>query len=123
MTSDMNLRWNDYGMDIYLLQKLIRHADFQVLQQYYTPCYLSKLLRSNLIDFISTQSEERVRDLFPRYGAWTRPIVAYISHGEDSEIISLPDYSNREIEYIVHTKKIIHLDDFLMRRSMLTKPG
>lgn len=68
-------------------------------------------------------SEERARDLFSWYGAWARPIAAYISHGEDSEIISLADYSTREIEYIVHNEKVVHLDDFLMRRSMLAKHG
>jgi hypothetical protein len=31
-----------------------------MLQQYYTRCYLSNLLRSNLIDFISTQQAHTI---------------------------------------------------------------
>ena len=38
-------------------------------------------------------------------------------------IISLPGYSTREIEYIVHNEKVVHLDDLLMRGSMLAKLG
>ena len=68
-------------------------------------------------------SEEKVRDLFTRYGAWARPVAVYISHGVDGENTALPGYSIREIEYIVQNENVVHRDDFLRRRSMLAKLG
>ena len=36
---------------------------------------------------------------------------------------SLPSYSRREIGFIAQYEKVLHLDDFLMRRSMLAMLG
>ena len=36
---------------------------------------------------------------------------------------SLPSYSRREIGFIAQYEKVIHLDDFLLRRSMLAMLG
>jgi glycerol-3-phosphate dehydrogenase len=35
----------------------------------------------------------------------------------------LPDYSRREIEYLVTHEKVVHLDDFLLRRSLVSMLG
>jgi len=66
---------------------------------------------------------ERVNVLFNRYGTRASQIATYISQRTDTPLNFLPSYSIREIEYIAVEEKIIHQDDFLLRRSMLAKLG
>ncbi|MBE7534309.1 MAG: glycerol-3-phosphate dehydrogenase/oxidase [Anaerolineales bacterium] len=68
-------------------------------------------------------SQERLKILFARYGTRAEAIATYINGGTDSALESLPDYSFREIAYLVQHEKIVHLDDFLLRRSMLAMLG
>lgn len=68
-------------------------------------------------------SRERVQLLFDRYGTRAEAIATYMNGGTDLLIKSLPDYSFREIAYLVQHEKIVHLDDFLLRRSMLAMLG
>lgn len=68
-------------------------------------------------------SQERLKILFERYGTRAEAIATYINSGTDVALVSLPDYSFREIAYLVQHEKIIHLDDFLLRRSMLAMLG
>ncbi len=68
-------------------------------------------------------SQERLKILFERYGTRAEAIATYINSGTDSALESLPEYSFREIAYLVQHEKIIHLDDFLLRRSMLAMLG
>ncbi len=68
-------------------------------------------------------SQERLKILFERYGTRAEAIATYINGGTDSALESLPDYSFREIAYLVQHEKIVHLDDFLLRRSMLAMLG
>ncbi|MFN8404256.1 MAG: glycerol-3-phosphate dehydrogenase C-terminal domain-containing protein [Anaerolineales bacterium] len=57
-------------------------------------------------------SGERLKILFARYGTRAEAIATYINGGTDSALESLPDYSFREIAYLVQHEKIVHLDDF-----------
>ena len=68
-------------------------------------------------------SQERLIHLFERYGTRAEAIATYINGGTDFTLKSLSDYSFREIAYLVQHEKIIHLDDFLLRRSMLAMLG
>jgi glycerol-3-phosphate dehydrogenase len=68
-------------------------------------------------------SRERVKILFERYGTRAEAVATYMNGGTDFLIKSLPDYSHREIAFLVHHEKIVHLDDFLLRRSMLAMLG
>jgi glycerol-3-phosphate dehydrogenase len=43
--------------------------------------------------------------------------------GTDRLLLTLPDYSMREIIFLVTHEKILHLDDFILRRSMLAMLG
>jgi glycerol-3-phosphate dehydrogenase len=43
--------------------------------------------------------------------------------GTDQLLTTLPDYSRRELNFLIHHEKILHLDDFLLRRSMLAMLG
>ena len=66
---------------------------------------------------------ERVQVLFERYGTRAEQIATFISRAQDMPLKSLPSYSRREIGFIAQYEKVIHLDDFLMRRSMLAMLG
>src|SRR6202142_3802941 len=66
---------------------------------------------------------ERMQVLFERYGTRAEQIATFISRAQDMPLRSLPSYSRREIGFIVQYEKVIHLDDFLMRRSMLAMLG
>lgn len=65
----------------------------------------------------------RVEKLFERYGTKAEAFVRYIADGEDRTLESLPNYSQREIEHIVLSEMVFHVDDFFIRRSMLAKLG
>ncbi len=66
---------------------------------------------------------ERVEVLFERYGTRAEQIASFISRAQDMPLKSLPSYSRREIGFIAQYENVIHLDDFLMRRSMLAMLG
>ena len=65
----------------------------------------------------------RIYQLFSRYGTLSAPIAEYIAQGEDSPLQSLPVYSRREIIYLAEHEHIVHLDDFLLRRSLVAMRG
>ena len=68
-------------------------------------------------------SRERLKILFERYGTRAEAVATYMNGGTDFLIKSLPDYSYREIAFLALHEKIIHLDDFILRRSMLAMLG
>ncbi len=68
-------------------------------------------------------SAERVKALFERYGTRAEQIATFIGRGQDAALESLPIYSRREIGFIAQHEKVVHLDDFLLRRSMLAMLG
>jgi glycerol-3-phosphate dehydrogenase len=68
-------------------------------------------------------SRERLKALFERYGTRAETIATYMNGGTDFIFRTLPDYSLREIIFLAQHEKICHLDDFLLRRSMLAMLG
>ncbi len=68
-------------------------------------------------------TRERLRLLFERYGSRAETISTFINGGTDQILRSLPDYSRRELMFLIQHEKIMHLDDFLLRRSMLGMLG
>jgi glycerol-3-phosphate dehydrogenase len=68
-------------------------------------------------------SPGRLEELFERYGTRAEAIASLMNGGTDFAIKSLPDYSFREIAYIVQHEKVIHLDDFILRRTNLAMLG
>jgi glycerol-3-phosphate dehydrogenase len=67
--------------------------------------------------------KERIRTLFERYGTRAADIAKDICDRDDALLRNLPDYSREEIKFIVREEKVLHLDDFLLRRSNLAKLG
>lgn len=68
-------------------------------------------------------ARERLNTLFERYGTRTETIATYLNGGTDFIVKTLPDFTLREIVFLVQHEKICHLDDFLLRRSMLAMLG
>lgn len=68
-------------------------------------------------------SPERIKTLFERYGTRAQEITQYIQMGQDRPLKSQLDYSRREIAFLVVNEKVIHLDDILLRRSLLAMLG
>jgi glycerol-3-phosphate dehydrogenase len=68
-------------------------------------------------------SRERLKVLFDRYGSRAESIATFMNGGTDQILRSLPDYSRREIMFILQHEKVVHIDDFLLRRSMLAMLG
>jgi glycerol-3-phosphate dehydrogenase len=68
-------------------------------------------------------SRERLKVLFERYGTRAESIATYMNGGTDLILKSLPDFTLREIVFLIQHEKICHLDDFVLRRSMLAMLG
>jgi glycerol-3-phosphate dehydrogenase len=64
-----------------------------------------------------------LQTLFERYGARADQLALYLTKGNDAPLQSLPEYSRREIEWLALNEKIVHLDDLILRRSMLAMLG
>ena len=65
----------------------------------------------------------RLRTLFGRYGTRAEAIADYIAAGTDTPLDGAADYSQREILFIVEHEKVAHLDDLLLRRTLLAMLG
>lgn len=68
-------------------------------------------------------TRERLHSLFERYGTRAEAVAIFLNGGTDQIPLTLPDYSRREITFILQHEKVIHIDDFLLRRSMLAMLG
>jgi len=68
-------------------------------------------------------TKEKLRILFERYGSRAEAIATFMNGGTDFAFGALPDYSRREIVFLIQHEKIHHLDDFILRRSLLAMLG
>jgi glycerol-3-phosphate dehydrogenase len=68
-------------------------------------------------------STERATVLYERYGTRANQAAEFTRHEKDIPLKSLPTYSRREISFLAQNEKILHLDDLLLRRSMLAMLG
>jgi len=65
----------------------------------------------------------RLQTLFARYGTRAEVVAQYIAAGEDAPLDDAPDYSQRELLFLVEHEKVAHLDDLLLRRTLLAMLG
>jgi glycerol-3-phosphate dehydrogenase len=68
-------------------------------------------------------SKERLQTLYARYGSRTETVASFISKADDVPLLSLPEYTKREITFLALHEKAIHLSDIVLRRSMLAMLG
>ncbi len=67
-------------------------------------------------------SHECDPQLFARYGSRCREISAYQA-GDDSPLRHYPAISCREVSFLADNEKVVHLDDLVLRRSMMAYLG
>ncbi len=68
-------------------------------------------------------SEVRLKTLFDRYGTYAEAIADFIVAGEDKPLEHHSSYSVREILFLVTREKVVHLDDVLLRRTLIAMLG
>ena len=68
-------------------------------------------------------TREKLKVLFERYGSRAEAIATFMNGGTDFILKTMPDYSRREITFLIQHEKIYHLDDFILRRSLLAMLG
>ena len=71
----------------------------------------------------SSIPKDRLVILFARYGTKTKIMLQNIEPQDDPHLPHYADMSVHEIQHIVNSEDVIHLDDFILRRSMLGKLG
>jgi glycerol-3-phosphate dehydrogenase len=82
--------------------------------------------RSQVINGIVARTglpAERAEVLFGRYGTRCTDFATFMQGGADPSFVDLPQYSRREIGFIALHEKVVHLEDVLLRRSMLAMLG
>ncbi len=66
---------------------------------------------------------EQVGALFHRYGTRARQLAEFIAGGKDQPLNSLPAYTGREITFLAECEKAVHLDDLILRRTLIGVTG
>jgi glycerol-3-phosphate dehydrogenase len=61
--------------------------------------------------------------LFDRYGTRAQEIAAFMAADYDAALKHKPDMTRREIAFLAQHEKIVHLDDLLLRRTLLAYLG
>ncbi len=67
--------------------------------------------------------EARLGDLLDRYGTRAEQVALFLTEQEDRPLTHLAEYSRREIEFLVRSERVIHLDDLLLRRTAIALLG
>lgn len=68
-------------------------------------------------------SAARAAELFERYGTRGELVAEFIGRGHDEPLKNVPGYSRREVGFIGQCEKVVHLEDVLLRRTMLAMLG
>jgi len=79
--------------------------------------FFKKLLESYTIE------EDRLEELFKTYGTKVEDILNQVGEEASEMLKTIPEISAGEIKYILSTEDVVHLDDLILRRTMLGKLG
>ena len=85
-----------------------------------------KAERKQQLDGISAWtniSQDRLEELYQRYGTRVEEVAIFISKGNDAPLTFLPSYSRGEIVFLAKQEKIIRLEDLILRRTHIAKLG
>ena len=61
--------------------------------------------------------------LFERYGTYAAAVAQFMSAENDAPLQHLPEYTRREVLFIAQNEFVVHVDDFLLRRSLIAMLG
>jgi glycerol-3-phosphate dehydrogenase len=68
-------------------------------------------------------NKDVLEHLFKRYGTRAEAVADFMKRAEDAPLKSLPNYTRREIMFLAQYEKVRHLDDLILRRTMLAMLG
>ena len=68
-------------------------------------------------------TQERLTALTERYGSIAEKVISYIKADPDVLLSHHKGYSRREIEFIARNERVIHLDDLILRRTLMGMLG
>lgn len=80
--------------------------------------WLAKMKRS-----YPAVSDGRLEVLLARYGTRAEAICDFCHAGEDQPLLTLPNYTHREIEFLIRFEHVEHLDDLILRRTVIAFTG
>lgn len=63
--------------------------------------------------------KERVQVLLQRYGTRAGEVIAFITAASDSPLVHHPGYSRRELQFLATYERVVHLDDLILRRTLM----
>jgi glycerol-3-phosphate dehydrogenase len=63
--------------------------------------------------------DDRLAALLERYGTGADKLAAYLRAGPDAPLASHAGYSRREIEFMALNERVVHLDDLVLRRTLM----
>ncbi len=63
--------------------------------------------------------QERLARLLERYGTGADRVAAYLEAGPDAPLACHAGYSRREIEFMARYERVVHLDDLILRRTLM----
>lgn len=66
---------------------------------------------------------QRLEALLDRYGTRAETIAAFITAESDAPLDHVPGFSRREIQYLAACERVIHLEDMVLRRTLLGMLG
>ena len=66
---------------------------------------------------------ERLATLLERYGTGADKVAAYLQAGPDAPLACHAGYSRREIEFMARHERVVHLDDLILRRTLMALLG
>ena len=66
---------------------------------------------------------QRLGALLDRYGTRAEDVAQFMSAGPDQPLRSLPEYSRREVQFMASQESIVHLDDLILRRTIMALLG
>lgn len=69
------------------------------------------------------QTDHRACHLFERYGAVWSEISEFCNRGKDRFLLNAPDYTEREIVWLVEYRGAVYLDDIILRRTQIALDG
>lgn len=64
-------------------------------------------------------SQQRLATLMERYGSGANKVVAYMQAAPDVLLSNHNGYSRREIEFIALYERVVHLEDLILRRTLM----
>jgi glycerol-3-phosphate dehydrogenase len=65
----------------------------------------------------------RLAGLLERYGTRAEAVARFMSAAPDQPLRSLPEFSRREIQFLASYEHIVHLDDLILRRTIMALLG